>query len=150
MAFQKKYSIRAVFILMTLAVLALGYGQWRRQSILREVGRLQAEGVEFALKRNWWTSAWLPAPQFAQLDANEVAGGAFQIGDATHDLSKSDQQLHEIRHQLRQLGVGTLIVHFKKLSGAQHTFSFDLSLGEGSNSQYRLSDVDKPTLVPGQ
>ena len=148
--FNKKYSIRAIFVIMTLLVVALGYGQWRRQRILEEVGSLEEAGVNVVLKRGWWTLAWLPSPQSAQLDADEVTTGSLQIGEATYSLDDADERLKELREQLRHLGVGRLIVHFKKISGAQHTFLFDLSLGEDDNGKYRLRDVEEPSLVPGQ
>jgi hypothetical protein len=148
--FKKKFSIRAIFVVMTLLVVALAYGQWRRQNILKEVGHLEEAGVNVMLKRGWWTTAWLPSPQAAQLDADEVAGGDLRIGEATYEIGDADERLQELREQLRHLRVGRLVVHFKKISGAQHTFLFDLSLGEAANVQYRLSDVEAPSLVPGQ
>lgn len=150
MTFKRKFSVRALFVIMTLIVAALGYGQWRRQRILEEVGGLEEAGVNVALKRDWWTLAWLPAPQSAQLDADEIAGGRIQVGDANYGMDDVDRRLQDIRAQLRQLGVGRLIVHFEKISGARHTFLLDLSLGEDDNGKYRLRDVQTPTLVPGQ
>lgn len=149
MAFKRKFSLRAIFVLMTVVIVMLAFGQWRRQRILKEVRSLEAAGVNVMLKQGWWTSVWLPSPTSAQLNAEEVATDRIQMGKTTCSMSDIDLRLKKYRRNLDRLGVTYFLVELKRASGARQQILFDLSKGEEVCSQFLLNVPGPPELIPG-
>src|SRR5687768_14474270 len=98
---SKRYSLRAVLCVLTLAAIVLGYSQWRRQQLLQRVEVLTNAGVTVYARQGWWTRAWMPIPRAARLSLKEGPKGQFAFGGAGYSLAEADERIVQFRGVLR-------------------------------------------------
>lgn len=140
MRIKKRFSLAALFVIVTVAVLLLAFGQIRRQSIMRSVSEMNDAGVKVIVKDRWWTTVWLPTPRNAILEAHQTAPGQFMIGPSTYSTADANEHITQLRERLKSLGVKQFVVDASALNGSRRQLLFDLAADEETNREYQLMD----------
>jgi hypothetical protein len=115
---MKRFSLRALLILVTAMALFLGYSQWWRHSIRTLVKELGTIGVDIAYRPPPMVSAetgvlpnefrdelWQRAPTTASIHVFELSPDRFRIGETLYSRPELIVRLLGIEKQLRGIGV---------------------------------------------
>jgi hypothetical protein len=95
---RPKFTLRSLFIMLTLAAALLGYTQWRRQRILREARELESLGFTLLRQDTWTDWIWPVVPKEAKCEYYQLPGGKWQIGS---DVYRAEQEEEINAHYAR-------------------------------------------------
>ena len=96
-----------MLLAVTAASLFLGYAQWRRQRILREIQALAAEGAHVPIKSEWIDRIWLRTGDHAFINFVEVSPTHRQLGSRVYEYAKGEGSEHyeSLERRCLELGV---------------------------------------------
>ena len=113
-----RFSLRTVFVLVTVVILLIGFSQWRRRYIRREMSELGKNGVDICYRPPpMFTAAtgvlpddlrdkiWQRAPTTGDIKVLELSPDKFRIGSTVYDRPKLYVRLLALEKQLRGIGV---------------------------------------------
>jgi hypothetical protein len=87
---------------MTVVALGLGYAQWRRQQLVRELDALAKDGASFHFEDHW---LWPRAPSRAHVEYRMIPGERLLIGARVLDAASARSHFAELRRRLNELDV---------------------------------------------
>lgn len=88
-----RFSLRLLFVVATLAVLFLGYSQWRRQEIIRNFQEFEQVGAYVDIPASYVDYIWQRQPQVARVRLNRYDGKPRQFPN--RDLNSEHRRLKE-------------------------------------------------------
>jgi hypothetical protein len=93
---MKRYSLKAMLILVTVVGLFLGYSQWRRRSILRQVSELRSFWARVDVPDDWIDVVWQRRPSKGRL-----VNHCFDLDDPDIELEKMKALgVTDIKHEI--------------------------------------------------
>ncbi len=98
---QPRFKLIVVFVIVTAVALPLGWLQYRRLALKRELGKLEGEGCVVTCQDN---GLWISAPQL-KVTMHRSRDGQFSIGAKNVSSKEASDRIYEIHDQLRKLAV---------------------------------------------
>jgi hypothetical protein len=95
---MKRFSLRVLFTASTLLILFLGYSQWRRQDILRQVKEVEQLGGQVTLSNELSDYIWQRRPE----------GRVFTKSFNIKEYSEIEQQTRRnvgVKYRMKQIGI---------------------------------------------
>ncbi|QDT74477.1 hypothetical protein [Lacipirellula limnantheis] len=103
MNLPKRFTIATLLLAMLVTSLVFGYAQWRRQWLIKEIHRLETEGVEISgLGDNWF---WPRVDGEAFITLVSEGRTSYSYHGIPLTLQQAKERFYRLTSQLRDIGV---------------------------------------------
>lgn len=110
-----RFTLRSVFVALTLAAMFLGYSQWRRHRILSEAAELKSQGFTLLWEDGWVHQLWPVVPADAKCEYYTNPDGTWRFGSNVYQAFDDDAiNAHYARGTDRLSALGVTSVRLDK------------------------------------